>query len=867
MLDAMKTILNQLDAFVYVTDLETNEILFVNRKMQETFGHNRDVVGALCYKTIQKGFTQRCPFCPIHQLEIAPDVPVVWETQNTLNRRYYKNTDSIIEWTDGKKAHLQYSIDITDIKYSQREAATSNEILKNILNGMAAYIYVSDMHTDEILFINNSMREAFGLGKDAVGKICWQVLQQGFTERCSFCPNFKLEKDPSSEVVWEEHNTLTHRHYKNVDSVISWTDGRLVHMQHSTDVTDLKNAISAAESASRSKSQFLSNMSHEIRTPMNAILGMTDILLNEQVTERQRRYLNDIHISANSLLGIINDILDFSKIEAGKLELVPVDFSIMELLDNLDSIFAFAAEQKGLFFFLDIHDRLPDFLYGDDLRLRQALVNVIGNAIKFTKHGGVTLGVNLTPTHLEFHVADTGIGIKPEELQSIFEEFGQLDARNNRNITGTGLGLSITSSLIHLMGGTITVESVYGQGTTFHLSIPYQLGSEVKAKDSHTITSEAIEAPDAKILVVDDNEINLNVATGILGMANIKCDTALSGWEAIRKIDTEGKKYHIVFMDHMMPEMDGVETTRVLRETHPPEELTIIALTANAVGGSKEILLAAGMNDFLSKPIDNKQLTRILRKWLPPDLVHRLKKPAAQTSPAPADASRFHGECAAAAGDAIPDKLNSPLFRRLRQIQGMDLDSALKCLSGMEELYGNSLALLVRRLPESLTRLENFLANGDLKSFAIEVHGLKGSLRTIGAMALGDASEEFEQAAKDRQLDFCAENLPDYLAAVRALREKLAAAMEEPAPAVAPPPSPTEAKGEAAELREKLAEVRALLDSFESDAALELLGMAKGKDYGEELNAKVKQIAGKIEEFDYDGAMALIDALPTDATR
>ncbi len=857
MLEALKTILNQLDAFVYVTDLDTNEILFVNRKMQETFGHDCNVVGTICYQTIQKGIDKRCSFCPIHQLEIAPDVPVVWETQNTLNRRYYKNTDSIIEWTDGRKAHLQYSIDITDIKYSQREAATSNEILKNILNGMAAYIYVSDMRTDEILFINTSMREAFGLSEDVVGKICWQVLQQGFTERCSFCPNFKLEKDPSAEVVWEEHNTLTHRHYKNVDSVISWTDGRLVHMQHSTDITDLKTAIEAAESASRSKSQFLSNMSHEIRTPMNAILGMTDILLNDNLSERQRRYLHDINVSANSLLGIINDILDFSKIEAGKLELVPVDYSLMELLDNLDSIFAFAAEQKGLAFYLDIQDKLPAFLFGDDIRLRQALVNVIGNAIKFTKQGGVTLAVNIDPTHLQFHVADTGIGIKPEELKNIFEEFGQLDARNNRNITGTGLGLSITSSLVHLMGGTITVESVYGQGTTFHLNLPYQLGSEARAKESPTRAFACIEAPDAKILVVDDNEINLNVATGILGMANIKCDTASSGWEAIRKIDSEGKHYDIVFMDHMMPEMDGVETTRVLRETHPPEELVIIALTANAVGGTKDLLIASGMNDFLSKPIDNKHLTYILRKWLPPGIV-RLKKSTPSASSAAPDSP-------ASSAATAPGKPKSPLFDRLRRIEGMDVDAALKCLSGMEEIYASSLALLIRRLPESLERLDAFLAGGDIKGFAIEVHGLKGSLRAIGAVALGEVSEELEMAAKDNQLESCVENLPDYLAAVRSLLNKLSAAQEEAAAETAgeTSPPPAAAKGEAGELREKLAEVRGLLDSFESDAALELLAIVRRKDYGGDLNEMLKQVCGKIEAFDYDGAMALIDALPT----
>ncbi len=839
MKEALITILDQLDAFVYVTDLETDEILFVNQKMQDIFGRDHNVVGRLCWETMQKGFTERCPFCQIHRLIDAPDTPVVWESRNTLNRRYYKNTDSVIEWINGKKAHLQFSIDITDIKASQREADRSIEILKNILNGMSAYIYVSDMATDEILFINKSMREVFGLGEDVVGQTCWKVLQSGFTERCSFCPNFKLEVDPLQEVVWEEHNTVTHRHYKNVDSVIAWTDGRLVHMQHSTDVTDLKNAIEEAENASRSKSQFLSNMSHEIRTPMNAIIGMTEILLNDKLTERQRHYLNDIKISGTSLLGIINDILDFSKIEAGKLSLIPIDYSLVELIDNLDSMFTFAAEKKNLYFYLDIQSKLPDHLFGDDIRLRQALVNVIGNAIKFTKEGGVTLAVHAEDDRLFFDVADTGIGIKEEELHSIFEEFGQLDARNNRNIAGTGLGLSITYSLIRLMQGRIWVESVYGQGTTFHLEIPLIPGDAQKARDNKTRSFDSIEAPTAKVLVVDDNEVNLDVASGLMEMASITCDTALSGWEAIRKIDSEGNQYDVVFMDHMMPEMDGVETTRLLRETHSPDDLVIIALTANAVGGTKEMLMAAGMNDFLSKPIDNKYLTHILRKWLPPEKVHL--KAAGATTPA-------------------ADKPKPPLIGRIEKIPGLEVQSALDRMGGMHDAYAKTLGIFVRRLPETLRRLTSFLADGDSKGFAIEVHGLKGSLRSIGAAPLGDAAEELEFAAKENNTALCEEGLPDFIPAVQALGEKLAAAIAEPA--AEKPAEPGGAKqGDPEELKHKLEEVQNLLDAFEADPAMEILTDLKGKNFGAEIKAGLTRVCEKVEEFDYDGAMALLQEM------
>ncbi len=971
MLNVLTSILNEMDALVYVSDLETNEILFVNRKMKETFGLDHDTTGAICWKVIQQGFSGRCPFCPLPQLERDPSTPVVWEELNTRTGRYYKNTDSVIEWTDGKKVHLQYAIDITDVKAMQQESAKSQEVLKNILNGMDAYVYVSDMANDEILFINNRMKEAFGLEGEVVGQTCWKVLQNGFTERCSFCPNHKLEKDPGAPVVWDEHNTVTGRHYKNVDSVIEWMDGKKVHMQHSTDITDiieaqketqairerleialtssragvweihfdenrltydamcarlfgfdagaasmtvdalvahlewclrgdnkagliqslrdrdpyanrsfrdfhlalpdgterhvrnygytmrdedgrarrligmcidisqqvdmerdLVAAKDAAENASLAKSQFLSNMSHEIRTPMNAIIGMTEILLNDELDDQQRHYMNDIKVSATALLSIINDILDFSKIEAGKLQLIPVDYDIFPMLENLESMFAFAADSKGIYFYMDIRDKLPACLHGDDIRLRQTLINVIGNAVKFTREGGVTLTVSVEEDILRFDVADTGVGIKAEDIPNIFKDFGQLDTRNNRNIAGTGLGLSITKNLIAMMNGSITVESDYGRGTTFHIRVPLVPGDE-RNLISQTRMFEFLEAPEAAVLVVDDNEVNLNVASGLLGLSKIVCDTAKSGWEAIRKISD--REYDIVFMDHMMPEMDGVETTRVIREHCGQRDLVIVALTANAVDGAREALLGSQMNDYLSKPIDKRELNRVLRRWLPPAKVHDRK-----------------GESPPVA----PEASESELLARVGAIEGVDVRLGLDRIGGLSDVYEKSLAIMARRLPEVIGRLASFLEGEDLKGFSIEVHGAKGSLANIGATRLARAAEELEFSAKDGDLDFCRANLPPFADELEALHRRLAGILAECGP------EPVSAGvGDPEALARELLEVRRLLDAFEGDAAAEVLRRLASFDHGAATNDALGAALRAVEEFDYERAAAALEGV------
>ena len=527
-----------------------------------------------------------------------------------------------------------------------------------------------------------------------------------------------------------------------------------------------------AQAASEAKTQFLANVSHEIRTPMNAVLGMLELLLSEDLNKRQLRYVGDIKTSAMALLDIINDILDISKIQAGKFNLVPVNFDFRALVENISSMvkFLISNNKKDIRFDLEIQGKLPDYLFGDDIRLRQALLNLLSNAIKFTDRGFVKLHIDVTDSSIGFAVSDSGIGIRANDIPGLFDTFYQVRTQGGRSIRGTGLGLSITKVLIEMMGGNITVESVYGEGTTFHVEIPKILGDRSSinyGSENEIITCSA----DTKVLAVDDNLINLNVMCGLLRLYNINAETVTSGPEAIELMKINS--YDIVFMDYMMPEMNGVEATRIIRGMG--KTVPIIALTANAVTGAREMLLEAGMNDYISKPIIKTSLNHIIKNWIPAEKILSITT-----------SSKIINQSEA--------EMYKDFWERIDEIDELSMYIGLERVSGQRDVYEKSLKLLIKEIEKCRINLNKFLDVNDMHNFCVEVHSMKGSLANTGAMDLSESAYELEVASENENVAFCLLNLPFFLENLNSLSAKLEEAFsgitQNPIPAEIPPELP-----------------------------------------------------------------------------
>ncbi len=625
-----------------------------------------------------------------------------------------------------------------------------------------------------------------------------------------------------------------------------------------------------ADKASAAKSNFLSSMSHEIRTPMNAIAGFSELILSEKnISDRTKKYAGNIRSSANNLLGIINQILDFSKIESGKFEIIEDNYAMSSLLNDITSVIGVQVSEKPIKFIVNIGDHIPEGLRGDVLRIRQIFINILNNSIKYTDRGEIELTVDWrykddSKGELIASVRDTGIGIKEEDMPKLFESFMQIDTRRNRGITGTGLGLAVCKNLLNLMDGNIEVESKYGEGSTFTFTIPqtvvdsaectYVYGEAVTSQDTFALS---FVCPGARILVVDDNRVNLEVAKGLISQYGAEVELASSGGEAIARIEDE-PRYDIVFMDHMMPGMDGIETTVQIRKLMESSGdalrekygTTIIALTANAIKGMEEEFLNAGMNDYLTKPIELRRLEEILRKWIPEEKLDTspegIKAVSDKVNGDGQPGPSFDGDLPSWAGDLEHINVKAGLVNALGDI----------------EMYKTLLSSFISsNKPETI---DSQFESGDLKAYQISVHALKSSARYIGAIPLSDAAKLQEDLAKEGLEEEIRLKKPE-------LDELLSKVLNEAASALSAARKAEETEEEETgddkesisteDALSKMDEILDLLTEMESDEAENSIQeLLSEKGFSKDVRDLLKAALKNIRNFDYDEAVESIDS-------
>lgn len=530
---------------------------------------------------------------------------------------------------------------------------------------------------------------------------------------------------------------------------------------------DLEAARAAADQANQAKSDFLANMSHEIRTPINTILGMNEMILREAEDDNILTYSENIRGSGTVLLGLINDILDFSKIGAGKIEIIPSEYDLLETVRSLVNMISIRTEEKGLLLKLDIDSDIPRYLYGDEVRVRQIITNILTNAVKYTEKGSVTFHVGFERSAsdtdsilLKVAVEDTGIGIKTEDIPRLFSEFERIEEKRNRNIEGTGLGMSITRSLLELMGSSLEVQSTYGLGSSFSFSLKQKVLTWERIGDfKHLSPGDRPErkkyrarfsAPDARILVVDDNKMNLIVFRNLIKKTLVRVDTADGGEEGLRL--AEKTRYDLLFFDHMMPEKDGIELLHDLRsiEDGPNISTPAICLTANASPGARDMYRSEGFEDYLSKPIDPERLEDLLISYLPQ---HKLGGPAD-------DEDTDDG--------SIPERLS------VLEDYNVDIGSGIKNCDGVSA-YIPLLRVFCEAIEDVSAELDRYYKAEDLDGYAIRVHALKSSARIIGANALGEKAQRLEDAGKNSDTDYIRDNHGELINEYRRLKKPLSA--------------------------------------------------------------------------------------------
>jgi len=551
---------------------------------------------------------------------------------------FSKSTREIAKGNYGVRITEDYQDELALLKDSMNTMTERIEksfgILQNILNGVDAFVYVTEPITGELLFINNKMKEVLDLSDDVIGEPCYRVIHSSEEGICEHCPRRRFYEDRETAVLWESHDNVTDKYYHNTSVFIDWIDNERAHLQHSVDITDLKKVTeekTKAEEMSATKSAFLANMSHEIRTPMNSIIGFSELALDDDISDKTKNYLVNIHENSKWLLSIVDDILDISKIEAGKLELESIPFDMHDLFIACRSMIAPKADEKGIRLHFYAEPSIGKMPLGDPTRLRQVLTNILSNAVKFTSSGIVkiqsTIKHSTTDTvTMYFEIKDSGIGMTDEQIQRIFDLFTQAESGTTRKYGGTGLGLPITKHLVEMMGGTLEVESTVGVGSKFSFVLTFDTISVDNAKHLQQyetkVVVDELKKPTFKgeVLLCEDNQMNQQVICEHLarvGLETVVAENGKIGVDMVQKRKDEGwKQFDLIFMDVHMPVMDGLEAAERIYEID--SIIPIVALTANIMAHDREVYKQSKMVDFVGKPFKSQELWACLLKYFVP---------------------------------------------------------------------------------------------------------------------------------------------------------------------------------------------------------------------------------------------------------
>ncbi|MCR5685795.1 MAG: response regulator [Lachnospiraceae bacterium] len=613
----------------------------------------------------------------------------------------------------------------------------------------------------------------------------------------------------------------------------------------------ISQAKDEADRANAAKSRFLANMSHEIRTPINTIMGMNEMALREDATGVPKTYFMsmmnyslDIRNASESLLGLINDLLDMSKIESGKMNLVEQEYDVQDMLRSVVSMIRSRSTQKELTFDVVVDEILPGRLYGDEGKIRQILLNLLTNAVKYTRHGGLCLDVSMTERSddmcmLRFSVKDTGIGVKPEDKDKLFEAYERLDEESNSGIQGTGLGLDISKKFADLMNGSLTCESVYGEGSEFILSIgqrivdaaPVGVFTERDANEAKGPYVPQFVAPDADILVVDDTPMNLNIIKGLLKATKVFVTTASSGEECLELL--ENSSFNVVLLDHMMPGMDGVETLAKIREKY--KDLPVYALTANASAG-EAFYRSKGFNGYLSKPVDSRALEKAIMSHLPEEII---QKPSLE-----------------AQSEELTELPENLLW--IRETEGIDADAGIANSGGITN-YIFALKLFLETIDDNARVLTNALDGSNIRLYTIKVHALKSSARIIGAAALSRLAEELENAGNNGDMLFISEHADELIRDYLAYKDKLAGLEEAEEQEGQTEESGSREPIPEAMLKDAYSALKEMIPQMDYDAVEVILDQLAEYRLPPEDEGIMKELRHKLKLFDWDGMEALAE--------